>query len=99
VAVLRRTGRVSFLRVHRLGGGFGPNDDFIDVEAVAQVTGEDEHSFGMTLRDDEQLPAHQGMLELLRDGLIHDDLRTTVDYALDEGRSNGILMRVELRRT
>lgn len=94
---LRRTGRVSFLRVHRLRGGFGPEDDFIEGEAVGRVTAAPEQTFGMTLRNDDQLPAHQGMLDLLRDGLVHDNLRTTVEYDLEEGRQNGVLIRVELR--
>jgi hypothetical protein len=100
MALLRRSGDVTFLRAHRLGGRFGPPQDQIDVEFVAKVSGARDHSFGNTLRNDDALPSHQAMFELLRDGLIHsDDLETTVDYDvdIDNGQSNGILWRVELR--
>jgi hypothetical protein len=95
MALLRRSGTVNFLRVHERGTGFGPDDDHIDVEAVASLDAE-RHRFGVTLRDDGKLPAHEGMVALLRDGLIHD-LETTVDYDIEDDRRNGILIRVELR--
>lgn len=97
MALLRRSGQVNFLRVHDLKTGYGPGDDQIDGEMVAKIDSEPDHAFGTTLRDDDRLPSHEGMLALLRDGITHD-LETTVDYDLGEGRSNGSLMRVELRR-
>ena len=97
MARLRRSGRITFLRVHERGTGFGPADDHIDVEAVAQISGEPRHFFGMTLRNDGRLPSHEGMLDLLRDGLTNDNPGVTVEYDIDDGRTNGILIRVELR--
>lgn len=94
---LRRSGRIDLLRVHELKTRFGPDNDRIDVEVVAKVDAEPGHAFGTTLRNDDRLPSHEGMLALLRDGITHD-LETTVEYDLDEGRSNGTLIRVELRR-
>lgn len=99
MAILRSTGTVTFLRVHDLGGGYGPNDDRIDGELVAKVSGAPERAVGTTLRADNKLPSHEGMLALLRDGLVHGDrIRTAVEYDLDveNGRKNGRLMRVEL---
>jgi hypothetical protein len=98
MARLRRSGRITFLRVNDRGG-FGPNDDFIDVEAIGKISSEPTHGFGFTLRDDDRLPSHQGMLDLLRDGIIHNQLQTTVEYDLEDGRTNGLVIRVELRPT
>ncbi|MFY1631683.1 hypothetical protein ACN27F_00140 [Solwaraspora sp. WMMB335] len=100
MAILRATGKVTFLRVHDLGGGYGPPDDHIDGELIAKVSGAPNHACGTTLRTDSRLPSHEGMLALLRDGLVHrSTLDTTVDYDLDTtaGRRNGRLIRVELR--
>jgi hypothetical protein len=34
---LLKTGRITFLRAHDVGTGFGPPDDLIDVEAVVKL--------------------------------------------------------------
>jgi len=98
MARLRRSGRVSFLRVNDRGG-FGPSDDFLDAEAIGKISSEPTHAFGFTLRNDERLPSHQAMLDLLRDGLVHNQVQTTVEYDLEDGRSNGFVIRIELRPT
>ncbi|MFY1693915.1 MULTISPECIES: hypothetical protein [unclassified Solwaraspora] len=100
MAILRASGKVTFLRVHDVGGGYGPPDDRIDGELVATVSGKPQHAAGTTLRADSSLPSHEGMLALLRDGLVHHStLETSIDYDLDTaaGRRNGRLLRVELR--
>lgn len=100
MAMIARSGSVTFLRVHDLHSGYGPPDDKIDGELVAKVSGEPVHAFGTTLRSDSRLPSHEGMLALLRDGLVHaDTVRTTVNYDIDleNGKQNGRLVRVELR--
>jgi hypothetical protein len=99
-AALTVPSAISMLRVHDLGGGYGPPDDHIDGELIAKVSGAPNHAVGATLRTDSRLPSHEGMLALLRDGLVHRSaVETTVDYDLDTtaGRRNGRLMRVELR--
>ena len=97
MATLRRSGKLTFLRAHELGGGFGPDTDFIDVEAVARITAEPDHSFGFEMQDDARLPAHEAMFALLVEGFSRDwDI--TVDYDLEDGRRNGVLIRVELRK-
>lgn len=93
------TGKLSFLRVHRLGSGFGPASDFIDVEVVIgikQVNG----GFGFTLRNDDMRFAHQGMLDLLRDAFNYDTV-VEVEYLVDPGefgRVNGDILRVTRRK-
>lgn len=96
MARLRRSGEVTFLRVHDRGG-YGPPDDFLSEEAIGAISSEPDHRFGVFLRDDDNLPAHEGMLALLRDGLLHD-VETTVEYDLEDTRKHGSAIRVELRR-
>lgn len=96
MALLRRTGDLTLLRAHERGSGFGPDDDFIDVEVVGKISSEPDHAFGLEMRDNDELPAHEAMFALLRDGL-RDDLDVTVEYDIDEDRQNGLLLRVELR--
>jgi hypothetical protein len=94
---LRRSGNLTFLRAHELGTGFGPDDDFIDVELVSRIDAEPNHAFGLQLRNGDERPSHEGMAALLRDS-FNQAWETTVEYDLDEGRQNGILIRVELRK-
>ena len=92
-------GRLAFLRVHRLGSGFGPEFDFIDVEVVIGIHGAD-GGFGVTLRNDEQRFAHQGMLDVLRDA-FNSDTVVEVEYLVDPGefgRINGTILRVTRRK-
>jgi len=98
MGIVRRSGQVTFLRAHRLGGKYGPPDDQIDVEFVGRVDSSD-HTFGNTLRPGEELPSHEAMFQLLRDGIVHrETLETTVDYDIDtDERTSGIVIRVELR--
>lgn len=101
--LLRRRGKLRFLRVHHRGGfGDSNSDDFIADEVVAQLDSERDHYFGLPLNagTEEKLPAYEGMFHLLRDGLVHD-VETTIDYYINtqDDHSNGEILRVELRRT
>lgn len=93
------TGKLAYLRIHRLGGGFGPQSDFIDVEVVVginQVRG----GFGFTLRNDDSRFAHQGMLDLLRDAFNSGTI-VEIEYAVDPGESekdNGYILCVTRRK-
>jgi hypothetical protein len=93
------TGKLAFLRVHRLGSGFGPPADFIDVEVVIGIKGA-QGAFGFTLRNDDNRFAHQGMLDLLRD--VHrSDTVVEVEYTLAPekfGTINGTILRVTRRK-
>ncbi len=97
MALLRSKGKVTLLRVHDVGSGFGPPGDAIDAEVVFQITTHPERSFGFQLRDDTNRPVRQGMLDLLRDAFNHGwDLE--VVYDLEEGRNNAIAFRVWMTR-
>jgi hypothetical protein len=93
------SGKLSFLRVHRLGSGFGPASDFIDVEVVIGIEGA-AGAFGFTLRDDDSRFAHQGMLDLLRDA-HRSTSAVEVEYTVSPvefGAVNGKILRVTRRK-
>ena len=65
--LIESKGHITFLRVHDLGTGYGPPTDYIDVEVVIQLDSLPGKAFGFQLRNDNYLPARQGMLDLLHD--------------------------------
>jgi hypothetical protein len=93
------TGKLTFLRVHEVGSGFGPPFDFIDTEVVCGVQGKD-GGFGCTLRNDNNRFTHAGMLDLLRDA-FNQDAVTEIEYLVDPGefgKVNGTILRVTRRK-
>ena len=96
-ALLQSSGHLTLLRVHDVGSGFGPGNDFLDVEVVIQLDSVG-GSFGFQLRDDGNRPARQGMLDLLRDA-FNNDWRVTINYEIDAGDINGEIIRVWLTKT
>jgi hypothetical protein len=97
MAILQSSGRLTFLRVHDVGTGWGPNQDHLDVEAIIKLDSRPENAFGFQLRNDGNRPARQGMLDLLRDAFNHN-WRVTIDYDIEEGKKNGRLFRVWLTK-
>lgn len=93
------SGKLAFLRVHRLGNGFGPSLDFLDVEVIIGIKGV-QGAFGFTVRNDGNRFAHQGMLDLLRDGHRSDTV-VEIEYTLapeEFGKINGTILRVTRRK-
>lgn len=97
MALLQSSGKLTFLRVHNPGGRFGPPSDQIDVEVVMKLDSEPNRAMGFQLRNDDNRPARQGMLDLLRDAFSHN-WTAIVDYELDDGKSNGVAIRVALQK-
>ncbi|PRY44992.1 hypothetical protein [Umezawaea tangerina] len=95
MALLQTTGKLTFLRVHDVGGGFGPPTDFLDTEAILKLNTEPNRAMGFQLRNDGNRPVRQGMLDLLRDA-FNNNWTVSVDYNLDAGRQNGVAIRVAL---
>jgi hypothetical protein len=95
--VITNTGRITSLRVHDLGTGFGPPHDFIDVEVVISLDSQPGKFFGFQLRNDAKLPARQGMLDLLRDA-FERNLIVNIDSNQPPGRNNYILFRARANR-
>jgi hypothetical protein len=92
---LEAAGKLNFLRVHDVGTGFGPPDDFIDVEVVCMLDTMPQNAFGFQLRLDSNRPARAGMLDLLRDA-FNFNRTVTLDYDIEPGKANGIIIRVWL---
>jgi len=65
--LLEKTGKIIFLRAHDLGTGYGPPNDFLDVEAVFILNSLSEGASGFQLRNDNNPPALQAMFSLLRE--------------------------------
>ncbi len=95
--LLEKTGKIVFLRAHDLGGGFGPPNDELDVEAVFILNALGDGAYGFQLRNDTNLPARQAMFCLLRDAFIND-LTVIADYLIDPGKQNGVAIRIALTR-
>jgi hypothetical protein len=90
--LLESKGRITFLRVHDVGTGFGPPSDFLDVEVVIQLDSQPGKSFGFQLRNDNNRPAREGMLELLRDAFANN-FPVIIDYNVSPPKVNGVIIR------
>ncbi|MCQ6275420.1 hypothetical protein JMM81_10660 [Bacillus sp. V3B] len=86
-------GKVTLLRVHDVGTGYGPSQDFIDVEVVFWLDTHPRMAFGFQLRNDKNRPAREGMLSLLREA-FENNWTVTTDYSIDPGKKNGVAIRV-----
>jgi hypothetical protein len=87
-------GTITFLRVHD-DGGFGPPTDRIDGEVIMKLNSDPNLAVGFQLRNDGSRPAHQGMLDLLRDA-FNNNWTVVVDYFIDPGKFNGTAFRIAL---
>ena len=95
--LVQSTGKITFLRVHDVGTGFGPPSDAIDVEVVIQLDSRPGQSFGFQLRGDANRAARQGMLDLLRDA-FNNNWNVTIDYDIFPPKQNGVIIRVALSK-
>jgi hypothetical protein len=95
MALLESWGKITFLRVHDVGTGWGPPYDFLDVEVVVKLDSRPQNAFGFQLRNDGNRPARAGMLDLLRDAFNHN-WTVVIDYYIDPGKSNGRIIRTAL---
>ncbi len=97
MGLIQSAGKLSLLRVHDVGTGYGPPSDFIDVEVVIWLNNQPGKAFGFQLRDDAQRPARQGMLDILRDA-FNNNWKVTIDYNIDPGKVNGVIVRTWITR-
>jgi hypothetical protein len=91
------SGKITALRVHDVGTGYGPASDSIDVEVVITLNTQPGKAFGFQLRNDTNRVARQGMLDLLRDG-FNNDWTVNIDYDIIPGKNNGVIFRVWLTK-
>jgi hypothetical protein len=97
MAGLNSSGKLTFLRVHDVGTGWGPPNDFIDVEVVCILDSQPGAAFGFQLRNDPNRPARQGMLDLLRDA-FNNNWNVTIDYNIEPNKMNGVIIRTAVTR-
>jgi hypothetical protein len=91
-SVLSAAGKITFLRTHDVGTGFGPPSDFLDVEVVVQLDSQPGRSFGFQLRADAEEDARNGMLDVLRSA-FRANRNVLIDY-FRTGIRNGRIIRV-----
>jgi len=92
-SVLSAEGKVTFLRVHDEGTGFGPPTDFLDAEVIVVLDSTPGRGFGFTLRNDSDAADHRGMLDVLRSA-FRQDRTVRLDY-IRTGIRNGRIIRVQ----
>jgi hypothetical protein len=98
VDLLQSSGKITFLRVHDVGTGYGPSSDFIDGEVVIKLNTEgNKMAFGFQLRNDANSLVHQAMLDLMRDAYMND-WTVTIDYQRPRGKNHGDIIRVWLSK-
>lgn len=90
--VLRSVGRLTMLRVHEVGSGFGSAVDPIDGEVIVQLDTMPDAAFGFAMRQDDAGAAHFGMLGVLRKAMSGN--RTVQLEYVTTGPDNGQLIRV-----
>jgi hypothetical protein len=95
--LLNSQGNLTFLRAHDVGTGWGPPNDFLDVEVVFMLDSVPQGAFGFQLRTDSNQPVREAMVSLLRDAYVNN-LTVSVDYFIDPGKQNGRAFRIALVR-
>lgn len=95
--LLNREGKVSFLRAHDVGTGWGPPGDELDVEAVFMLQEFAGDAYGFQLRIDAERATREAMFALLRSAFVNE-LTVSVDYFIDPGKHNGRAIRIALIR-
>ncbi len=94
-SLLEAEGRITFLRIHDVGTGFGPPSDFLDAEVVIFLDSQPGKAFGFQLRPDENQSTHRDMADLLRNA-FKENRPVLIDY-VRVGLAIGLIVRVALR--
>jgi len=87
-------GRITMLRAHELGTGFGPPEAFLDTEVILRLDSSPDVVYGLQLRRDTTLPAHRGMFALLRHA-FSGDLPVRIEF-VRAGAADLRIIRVQL---
>jgi hypothetical protein len=85
-------GRITFLRAHDLGTGYGKPPNFLDCEVIVLLAEEPDHAFGFKLRADSEEPTRTEMFDLLRSAFVAER-PVRLDY-LKTGPQVGEIIRV-----
>jgi hypothetical protein len=86
-------GKITLLRVHDLGSKYGPPGDILDVEVIVKVDKDPDAAYGFQLRQDNYLPAREGMFQLLK-GAFANNWTVFMDWTAPQGAKNRRIFRV-----
>jgi len=78
-SVLSARGRIDFLRVHDVGGGYGPPTDFFDGEVVVRLDSDPRKAFGFQLRPGTDEARNTAMLAGLQSAFTRR-VPVTIEY-------------------
>jgi hypothetical protein len=98
--LLEAEGHVNFLLVVEQGMGYGGGaSNWIDADVIFKLDSRPDLAFGFQLRDDSPQPTRRGMLDLLREAIVHN-LRVIVDYTqlVMPPNQNSFALRVALTK-
>ena len=86
------TGKITSLRLTELGSSstYGPPGETIQAEAVFQIDSLSDMAFGIQRRNDDLLPSHQGILNLLLEAFANN-WTVNFEYTAYAGSNNGML--------
>ena len=86
--------------MHEQGSGYGGGGtNFIDADVVFKLDSRPDKAFGFYLRNDDNQPIRQGMLDLVRDAMTHG-LKVTTDFTelVMPPNQNSFVLRVSLTK-
>lgn len=91
--ILAVDGVVTFLRVHDVGTGYGPSNDFLDAEVIVSLDSTPDKRFGFQLRSNDNQLVAQAMLNMLQQAYDRG-YRIRLEYFQEPGKTNNRLFRV-----
>lgn len=103
MALLQKSGQITFLRANEVGDKFGPPGDNISAEMIVRLDSRPDEAYGLQLRPGEDAIAHAAMSNLLRDAFLNE-IRVTLDVELRLGNdvrpddNNGMILRIALTK-
>src|SRR5918912_4030694 len=92
VEFLEASGKINYMRIQQVGDTFGPPSDSVAVEVIIKLDTLPANAFGFSLRNNANLPSHQGMLDILRDAFFNNH-PVTIEYNIIPPKMNGIIIR------
>lgn len=103
MALIQKSGKITFLRANELGDRFGPQGDSIQAEMIVRLDQHLDEAYGIRLRTDDEEIANTAMSNLLRDAFAQE-VRVSLDVEIRLGNdvrpddNNGMIIRVALTK-
>jgi hypothetical protein len=89
-------GKITLLRVHDLGTGYGPPADFLDSEVIVRLDTAPDIALGFQLRNGAFLPERKQMLSVLQQALKNAK-KIAICY-VEKGPKTGDILRVQMEQ-